>query len=176
MRIQLKDQITINAPANKVWGVLAHDFDKIGQWASAIPESKAVANSPTPEGAPVCGRVCSTAVQGFSHVQEKFTYYDETSMRYGYKAVEGRPSFIKDAVNNWSVREQGPNQSVVESRAELELSFFPGVFMIPLLKLQMRITAARLFEELKYFVERGQPHPRKLKAQQKQLRRASAHS
>jgi len=35
---------------------------------------------------------------------------------------------------------------------------------------------ARFSEELKYFVEHDQPHPRRLKAQQKQMQKASARS
>jgi len=39
------------------------------------------------------------------------------------------------------------------------------------MKLQMSRTAVHTFEELKYFVERGQVHPRKLKAQRKQAQK-----
>src|SRR5438034_9158444 len=119
MHIQLKSHMTINASAKKVWRVLAHDFGAIGQWASAIPESQAVSDLPAPEGAEVGGRVCSTAVAGFGDVQEQFTYYEEPSMRFGYQATEGRPSFIKHAENHWVVRSLGPTTSVVEARAEI---------------------------------------------------------
>lgn len=108
MRIQMKDQITINAPADKAWHVLAHNFDDIGRWATVIMASKAATDMPAPEGAEVGGRVCSA--QGFGEVQEKFTYYDEPSRRFGYKAIEGLPSFIKNAENNWSVHALGANR------------------------------------------------------------------
>jgi hypothetical protein len=171
MHIQLKGHITINASANKVWRVLAHDFSNIGQWASAIPASQAVTDLPAPEGAEVGGRVCSTAVPGFGDVQEQFTYYDEQSMRFGYEATEGRPSFLKHAENHWEVRSLGPTTSVVETRAEIEVSLFPGWFLAPLLKLQMGRIGAQSLEEMKYYVECDQPHPRKLKAQQKQMQK-----
>jgi Polyketide cyclase / dehydrase and lipid transport len=171
MYIQLKGHITINASANKVWHVLAHDFSNIGQWASAIPESQAVTGLPAPEGAEVGGRVCATAVPGFGDVQERFTYYDEPSMRFGYQATEGRPWFLKHAENHWVVRSLGPNTSMVEAQAEIDVSFFPGWFLAPLLKLQMGRAGVQLLEELKYYVERDQPHPRKLKAQQKQMQK-----
>ena len=112
MHIQLNDHITINASAKKVWRVLAHDFGNIGQWASAIPASKANADLPVPEGAEVDGRVCSTAVPGFSDVKESFMYYDEQSMRFGYQATEGRPWFLKHAENHWVVRSLGPKTSL----------------------------------------------------------------
>jgi hypothetical protein len=57
----------------------------------------------------------------------------------------------------------------VEAQAEVEVSLFPGVLLAPLIKLQLGRTGAQTFEELKYFVEHDQVHPRKLKAQQKQV-------
>lgn len=173
MRVQVKDQITINAPASKVWRVLAHEFDNIGQWSSGIAESKAIDDIPAPEGATCGGRVCS-GVGG--HVQENFTYYDEQAMRFGYKAIEGLPSFVEHAETNWSVRSLGPNHCVVEARGETDLSLIPGLFLALIFKLQMNRTAVQTLDELKYYVEHDQPHPRKLKAQQKQLQKASAHS
>jgi hypothetical protein len=165
----------INAPAQKVWRVLAHEFGTVGQWASSIPESQAVSDIPAPAGAAVGGRMCATAVPGFGDVRETFTYYDEHSMHFGYEPTEGRPWFIKHAENHWLVRSLESETSLVESRAELDLGLFTGVFLAPLLKLFMGRVGAQFFEELKYYVEHDQPHPRKLKAQQKHLK-ASQHS
>lgn len=173
MHLQLKSHLTINAPAQKVWRILAHEFATIGQWASAIPASEAVTDLPAPEGAQVGGRVCATAVGGWASVQETFTSYDEPSMRFAYQATDGRPWFLKHAENHWAVRSLGPQTSLVEVQAELDLNLFPGLFLAPLLKLQMGRVGAQSLEELKYYVERDQPHPRKLKAQQKQMQKAA---
>jgi hypothetical protein len=167
MHLQLNDQITINASANKVWRILAHDFGNIGQWASAIPASQVNANLAVPEGAEVGGRVCSTAVPGFRDVEESLTYYDEPSMRFAYQATEGRPWFLKHAENHWAVRSLGTHTSVVETRAETDISIIPGLFFAPLFKFQMGRIGAKTLEELKYYLEHDQPHPRKLKALQK---------
>jgi hypothetical protein len=169
MHIHLNDHFTINASAKKVWRVLAHDFSNIGQWASAIPTSKAVAELPVPEGAEVGGRVCSTAVPGFRDIQESFISYDEQSMSFAYQATEGRPWFLKHAENHWVVRSLGPDTSLVETRAETDVSLFPGFFLVPLFKIQMSRIGTQSLEELKYYVEHDQPHPRKLKAQQKHV-------
>jgi len=171
MHLQLKNHMTINASAEKVWRVLAHEFASIGQWASSIPTSQALPDLPAPAGAEVGGRVCSTAVPGFGDVQEHFTYYDEPSMRFVYQAAEGRPWFLKHAENHWMVRSLGPTTSLVKARAEIDVSLFPGLFLAPLFKLQMGRTGVQSFEELKYYVEHDQPHPRKLKAQQKQVQK-----
>jgi hypothetical protein len=97
-------------------------------------------------------------------------------MRFGYQATEGRPWFLKRAENHWVVRALGPQTSVVESRAELDVGLFPGVFLAPLLKLLMGRVGAQFSEELKYYVEHDQPHPRKLKAQQKHVQKAVTRS
>jgi uncharacterized protein YndB with AHSA1/START domain len=171
MHLQLKSRMTISAPAEKVWRVLAHEFDTIGQWTSAIPASQAVSDLLTPTGAQVGGRVCATAVRGFADVQETFTYYDEPSMRFAYQATEGRPWFLKHAENHWAVHSLGPHTSLVEVQAEIDMGLFPGLFLAPLLKLHMGRVGAQSLEELKYYVERDQVHPRKLKARQKHVQK-----
>lgn len=170
MRLHLNNQTTIDGAAQKVWRVLAHEFGNVGQFASAIPESKPVIDIPAPQGAEVGGRVCATNVPGFGAVQETFTYYDEGAMRFGYEPTAGRPWFIRHAENHWAVRSLGPQTSLVEARAELEMNLFPGVFLAPLLKLFMGRVGAQFAEELKYFVEHDRPHPRKLKAQRKRTK------
>ncbi len=90
-------------------------------------------------------------------------------MHFAYQATEGRPWFLKRAENHWVVHSLGSHTSLVETRAEIDVSLVPGLFLAPLFKLQMGRVGVRSLEELKYYVERDQPHPRKLKAQQKHL-------
>ncbi len=167
MHIQIGIQMSIDAAAQDVWAVLARDFARIGRWATAITESDAAEGVPAPEGAVVGGRVCANSVPGFGDVQEEFTNYDEEGTRFSYKATKGMPWFVKKAENNWMIRAVGPNQTEVEARGELVVTWFSGLFLAPLLKLQFGRTATRVGEELKYYVENGRPHPRKLEAQRK---------
>lgn len=173
MHLHLKGHMTINASAKKVWRILAHDFGNIGQWASAIPVSQPLPDLLAPAEAEVGGRICSPAVAGFADVQETFTYYDERSMSFAYQATEGRPWFLKHTENHWVVRELGPQTALVETRAEITMRLFPGLFLAPLLQFQMGRVSVRSFEELKYYVEHNRPHPRKLKAQQKRGQKAA---
>ncbi|MDX1379325.1 MAG: hypothetical protein R3307_10785, partial [Anaerolineales bacterium] len=61
MELQIKQEI--NAPANKVWSVLGHQFAEIAEWAPRIEWSRAMEMSEVPDnlkvanGAPVPGRV-----------------------------------------------------------------------------------------------------------------------
>jgi hypothetical protein len=173
VRLQITSQTTVDVPAAQAWHLLAHQFDQIGQWTSLIPQSRPVSDIPAPAGAPVGGRVCSPAVAGFRAVQETFTSYDEAGMRFSYAATAGLPWLITRAENHWSVRPLSPDRSLVEARAEVALRPFPGLLVGPLLRLQLRRAAERVFEELKYYLEHGQPHPRKLRASRNTARRAA---
>ena len=129
----------------------------------------AIAECPIPAGATVGGRICLS--NGFGgDVQEAFTDYDEEGMRFGYQAIGDLPRFFKRAGNHWHVQELGPNQSLVAFRAEIEMKFFPGLFMVPLTPLIKRIWGTRTLEELKYYVEHDQPYPRTVEARQKQMK------
>ena len=168
MRLQIKGQINIHASAEKVWHILARDYATIGQWASAIPYSTAVSDLPVPEGATIGGRTCANSVPGFGDVQEQLTYYDEKELRFGYWLTKGNPFFINSAENNWTIRATGSNQCMVEAHGVIDLKPMPGLFIAPLLKFQMKRLGKQTIEELKYYAENDQPHPRKLKAQQQQ--------
>ena len=173
MRVRMKDQITINASASKVWRVVAHEFDQIGQWSSGIAASTPTTDLPVPDGATVSGRVCLAPGFG-ADATEAFTYYDEQALRFGYRAIGELPWpwLLKRAENNWQVRSLGPDRAKAEFSAEVEVKPFPGLFLIPLIPLFKNVLGTRTLEELKHYVEHDQPHPRKQKALQKQLKTA----
>lgn len=169
MHKQVKAHIIIDAPASKAWRILAHEFDNIDKWSSGIDESKPLINLSVPDGATVGGRVCLSDGLG-GDVEEAFTYYDEETMRFGYKGLGELPLFMKSAENNWTVHSLKSNKSRVEFRAEVEIATIPALFMTPLMPILKKLLGTRTLEEFKYYVENDQPHPRKLKAQQKQIR------
>jgi len=78
MELQIKEEI--NAPAEKVWEILAHQFAEIGEWAPNIETSRAIEVSEVPAGfkvaadAPVPGRVTPNPL---GDVTEILTEYSE---------------------------------------------------------------------------------------------------
>ena len=168
MHIQVKDQVTVDAPASKAWRILAQEFDRIDKWSSGIAESRGITNVSIPEGATVGGRFCLSPGSG-GDATEAFTYYDKQAMRFGYKAIGELPWpwLLKEAENNWQVSPISSEKSIVEFRAEVEVATLPGLILIPLLPLMKKFLGTRTLEELKFYVEHDQPHPRKLKALQK---------
>jgi hypothetical protein len=161
MRMQITGHTIIDAPASDVWHVIAHQFAAIGQWASSIPSSYAAPEAPAPIGAEVGARVCATGVRGFQDVHEQFVSYDEEARRFAYEATAGLPWILRHAKNQWQVFPVDEAHCQVEAQAVVDLRAFPGILLAPLLRIQMTRLGQQTFEELKYYVEHGRPHPRK---------------
>ena len=164
MKFEIETELVVAASAVAVWEVVAHRFDEIGLWATAIPASRPNETAVVPDGAEVGGRVCLTAVPGIPDVHETFTYYDEAGMRFGYEASAGLPFFLETAENNWQVQSLGPNESLVKTWAVVETKRFSGLLFAPIFKWQINRAAGKTMEELKYYIEEGVPHPRKVQA------------
>lgn len=160
-----KREITINASANHLWTILAQDYDKIGEWATAVVESSP--NPDVPEGE---GRVCSTS---FGDNKEIITHLDEQERSFTYAVEFAKvPFFLEGIDNTWIVEPQGDNQSLVSMNADVRLKTVVGTLIAPLMKRRMEKGFVGLLEELKYYAETGQIHPRKLEqrnAQQPQV-------
>ena len=68
----------------------------------------------------------------------------------------------RNLVNNWSITPINANRSRIDMRLEMKLLPVFNLVMAPMMKMQMGKVAKESIEELKYFVETGKPHPRKL--------------
>ncbi len=161
----ISKQITIDAPADAVWRVVAHDFHKADQWASSINQSTSREAGPTPDGCPLdsAGRACDTSIGG---ITEQIVHYSEAQKRFGYQAKGDKmPFFVKNLVNNWQVTEQGSSRAQVNMKLNVDLMPVVGTIMGPMMKLQMSKLLDEAVEELKFFIEQGKPHPRKVKSQ-----------
>lgn len=162
--MQVQHHIDINAPIDKVWHLVAIKFDRVEDWVSGVAISKKNVAVKAIKGAEMGGRVCTAP--GFGDIQETFLTYDEANKRFSYKAT-GLPFFMTSVINNWSLEELGANKTRVTMRLDIELNAFPGFFMRPMMNWQFNKVIRETLEEAKHYLETGQVHPRKLKAQQK---------
>ena len=150
--------LNVNAPAEKLWEILAENYDRVGEWTSEIQ-----ASSPNPDLPVGEGRVCSTP--GFGDVKETITSYDEGRRAFGYSAdISSMPFFVREIGNDWQVEAKGGDQSVVHMHMQARLMPVFAQVMGPFLKRQMSKSADTILEELKYYAEKGEIHPRKVKA------------
>jgi hypothetical protein len=166
---KISKQITVAAPAEAVWEVLGPGFARIGDWATAVPASTALA-SPTPPAnvasvaglieVPVAGRVCTTGVRLVPEVTEILTAYDATVRTLTYQAA-GMPSFVTTARNTWTVIALDAGTCRVRLDAQLDTRGLFGAIARRLLLVQVGRTSRHLAEDLRHHVEHGTPSPRK---------------
>jgi hypothetical protein len=124
--IPLTSSISIDAPADTVWAVIASEFGLIGRWATAIPASAACPVPRPVPSAPVPGRVCHTGIALAPQVTEAIVAYDERGRTLTYQATAGMPGFVSIARNRWQVIADGDRHAQVTFAAELECAAFAG--------------------------------------------------
>jgi carbon monoxide dehydrogenase subunit G len=173
--------LIIAAPAAQVWEVIGHRFDRIGDWATAIHHSTAMPNASAAAGgsappiaaaalnAPVAGRVCQTGIRLVPRVIETLIGYDDANRTLTYQA-SGMPTFVTLARNTWTVTAIDAHHSRVSLRARFDTRGLLGLLGRWAILAQTRRTSRHLTEDLRHYVQTGQPSPRK----QRQQGRAAA--
>lgn len=164
--MKFQKSIAVNADADRVWEVVAHDFADVGLWSSAVAASGPNLEAATPDGATVGGRVCATP--GFGDLTETFIAYDEAGKSFTFRAA-GLPSFITLAQNHVTVAPQGPERSEVTLSITMETNAL-GKVMGPMFAVKLKATLTTFLGELKAYVETGQISAKK----QKMLAKAAA--
>ncbi len=159
MKLHFDKQINIDAPSEKLWHILADNYQNVGEWATIIPESSARKD----EAGELIGRTCSST---YGDVQEVITSWDQENMSYSYEA-DGLPSMFKSGKNLWKVIPINSDRSLVKMSLKMEMSALPGFFMGWMIKSKMGKDLEGLMEDLKYYAENDSPHPKKLKSLKK---------
>jgi hypothetical protein len=150
----MSSTVTIDAPAARVWDIIAHRFDRIGEWATAIPAS-------TPVAAPQRGRICDTGIRVAPRVTETIVAFDETAMTLTYEATAGLPAFVTLARNTWTVTPLAERRARATYRAELRVRGVLGILARQVLLARVSRDGRFLLEDLQHYAEHGEPSPRK---------------
>ncbi len=148
-----------------MWAVFAHDFNDAYKWMASVPHSYAKSNGEAFEGAQSAGRVCELDTGGIQ-ASEKFLAYDEASQTCTVRIdFVGTPMVFPIDYNtiDFSVVDTGDGQS--EMTWAFNSNLKPWAYMIwPLIRVGFGVFVGQIMEELVYYIEKGTPHPRKLKA------------
>ncbi len=162
MKVQRK--ITIEKPAKAVWSVLAEDFDKAGEWMSAVVSSSEKKDGETIEGAEMVGRYCNlTESDNGPIADETITCFDPENMKLGIHVVprNGKiPIEQNNATYTLTAIDENSTEVVMDSDLNLKTA---GKLLYPVLKAGLNKGFQEQLEELKHYVETGEVHPRKLK-------------
>ena len=155
MELQIKQEI--NATADEVWKVLAHQFADISEWSPTIESSRAIDQSEVPAGfkaaeeAPVPGRVTPNPLRELTEV---LTEYSEENKSFTFEVAGPAPLFSHTA-NHTKVIAQGANKSLVTFDLQLSPK---GIFNLfsPVLKRRFQTSKfgpAGMIRDLKTYVE-----------------------
>jgi len=157
--MKFSKDIIINAPAEKVWDILAHKFADVGTWARSISHSVANHDLPKVNNSPVGGRLCNTSI---GKISEEFTAYDEEKMTFSFKGVITSKMFT-NVISTNLVTPIDENTSKVTVTPGIDLTMI-GTLMYPMIKMSLSKTINEVLSDLKYFAENGKPSPEKLAA------------
>lgn len=163
----LRAEVSIDAPAAAVWEVVAHQFDRVGEWATAIPSSTPAHTVTQGTGVPVAGRICRTGMALVPEVTERIVAYDEARRTLTYQG-EGLPRVLGIPRNQWRVETVVDRRTRVSLEATLPVRGVVGRLMYLLLRRRLARAGAQLLDDLKHYVEQGHPSPDK----QRQLRQS----
>lgn len=157
--MEIRHEITVDAPASKVWDVLGPNYAHCDAWASSVKQSSARAEGRPLPGAPTSGRICETHLGPF---RETLLDYDDGNHTLAYEATGSKmPFFVKRLTNRWSLSAAGSASTRVVMVMQLHL--MPGFSLVmgPMMRRQMGGVGRDAIEEFKHYVETGRPHPRK---------------
>ncbi|PCI90160.1 hypothetical protein COB18_01850 [Candidatus Kaiserbacteria bacterium] len=158
--MKFSKEITINAPAEKVWDILAHKFTEVGSWARSIPHSVVNNEAQKVNNSPVGGRVCETSI---GHISEEFIDYNEEGMTFSFKGVITSIMF-SNVISTNTVEVIDENTSKVTVTPSIDLKVL-GLLMYPLIRMSLSKTINEVLIDLKYFAENDRPSPEKLATQ-----------
>jgi len=164
-------QVIVDAPLEAVWQILAERFEKIDQWSSGVPGSH-VADVAGVAGAPISGRVCKSSWRGFDDVTETIVEYGEDPHFFKYTA-SGTPAWMGVASNTWYAKPIDETKTLVYFEPAIEPAGWIGRLVVPMFIRFARSIATDTLDDLKIFVETGQPSERKRKKSAQKVRWAS---
>lgn len=156
-----RTQITINAPVQGVWQVLAEDFAAIGKWSSGVDYSEGSGEGIN--GSKHTERACKISAMGFSDTKERILQYDK-NRTLRYSLYHGLPGFVISAENTWTLEELDSHTTRVIGQTKMYVKGVMGFVFRGMMRNNLNRVLAEMAEEVKYYIEYGKPHPQKIKA------------
>ena len=120
MTLEINKQLTIDAPVERVWSILADDFEHVYDWATGLESSDPNPKAPRQADGNAGGRVCEAPGFGFS--DERVVAYEPEQHVIAYSVdAEKVPGFVHDLTNRWTLRPHGAG-SIAGTAVTMRLS------------------------------------------------------
>ena len=156
------NKITVNSAADPVWKVLADEFNHNDLWMAQVFKTRDTSNGEAPE---LDARVCElTPTLDGIRTHEEIVFYDKENyvLKFTVQINNGGKLPVKHNIATVHLTPQG-DKTLVEWATTPALKPL-GYIMYPLLKKGIQKSFKEVLEELKFYVENGKPHPRKVEA------------
>jgi hypothetical protein len=155
-KIHVTTTLTIHKNIDEVWEVMGKQFGEVHLWSSNFKDSKPGGDKNF-DGIDYSHRATVTERGETIQVLDVF---DSVNYQLAYHITKGIPGIAKSASGVWSLKPVQSNQTKVILEFDLVSKNILGYLLSPMMKLKIGKSAAEIAEELKYYLESGQPHPR----------------
>lgn len=153
--MKITKTVTIQKPAEDVWHLIAHEFDKAHLWMDPIPNSYAIEGEST-IGAPMEGRICHLSKNpNGARAKEVLTQYDEKNKSLTFEITSiNVPAIvpIKKNTVQMFVKKINDQKTQVTWVASPELKTLAYPFY-PLLRIVASAAFGKLLKGLKTYAE-----------------------
>jgi hypothetical protein len=158
--IHVQQELFINKDVKSVWEVMGNQYAEVHKWSTNFKDSKPGGKAKFP-ALSYSERITQT---GRGETVQALDKFDADNHSLAYHITKGAPGIAKHASAVWSLKKNSDASTNVILEFKMEPKGVMGFLMRPLIKKGMRKSALEIAEDLKHYVEKGQPHPRKLKA------------
>ena len=161
--IHMKKELVIEKNINKIWEVMGTQYTQVHLWSTNFKASKA-GGIPKLQGLNYLHRITQTDRGETIQELDKF---DNDNHTLAYHISKGLPTIAKTAVGVWSLVKIESNKTKVVLEFEMETNGFKGLMLSSIIKGKLGKSAMEMAEELKFYLENGKAHPRKIESQLK---------
>jgi hypothetical protein len=161
--VDVKQELTINANIDSTWQVMGTEFSDVDLWCSNFITSEAGGNKKF-NGIDYSTRATETAKGKNTQELDEF---DPANHVLKYHITEGKPGIAKEASAIWSLVDLGLNKTKVVLEFKFVGKGWIGLLMSGKVRSGINGTSGEIVEELKYYMENGTAHPRKIESLKK---------
>jgi hypothetical protein len=161
--VDVKQELTINANIDSTWQVMGIEFSEVDLWCANFIESEAGGNKKF-NGIDYSTRV--TVTEKGDNTQD-LDEFDSAKRLLKYHITDGKPSIAREASAVWSLVDLGLNKTKVVLEFKFVAKGWIGLLMSGKVRSGINGTSAEIAEELKYYMENGTAHPRKIESLKK---------
>ncbi|MEM6343378.1 MAG: SRPBCC family protein [Bacteroidota bacterium] len=151
--IDLKFNTQINKPIAEVWTYIIDEFHNAHEWATGTPNCRKGTESEDFD------RVCDTET---GRLMDTITKIDDENHILEF-SVKGLPFFVRSVVSTWKLRQISSTQTEIILGPRIEVMPVIGTLMQIPMKIAFKKLYPGLLDDLRIFVETGQPSARKQK-------------